>query len=125
MLPQFLRLEAFQVLDCGKGLLPCLTIKSVSCSENKEHEKGTVGQQKEREAPDLFIKGSHRGRHPSTLRAIGSSVTHTSHPAKIIDHSGEGLGAQKDPSPAKWSSLSYVGSWKLEGVHGSSGRSGW
>lgn len=55
MLPQFLRPEAFQVLEHSKGLLPCLTHKSVSCSESREHEKEPRA---EGQPMDLFITGS-------------------------------------------------------------------
>lgn len=79
-----------------------------------------------RGATDLFIKGSQGGHHPSRLRTKScSSVIYSPHPAKIMDHFGTGLGVQKDPSLAKWSSLARWGPGSLRGyivVAGPDGR---
>lgn len=114
MLPQLLRPEAFQVLDHGKGLPSCLTNKSVSCNESREHEKKTMSNKQR--GNNLFIKGSQEGHHPPMLRTQScSSVIYIPHPAKLVDHFGVGLGAQKEPSPAKWSRLARWGPGSLRG----------
>lgn len=126
MLPQFLRPEAFQVLEHSKGLLPCLTHKSVSCSESREHEKEPRA---EGQPMDLFITGSRGGggTHPSSLRTQFCSFLCNTHSpsSKVMDRSGVGLGARKDPSPAKWSSPARWGPGSLRGytvVAGPDGR---
>lgn len=106
-------------------MLHLLTNKSVFCNQSKN-----VGR--EAQGPGLFarlgswdadgnrgapIRGSQGCHHPSTPPRTRScsSVICTPHPAKIMDQLWGRVGAQKDPSPAKWTSPARWGPGSLRG----------
>lgn len=108
LLPQSFRPEAWCPFRCwhhGKGLLPLLTNKPVFCNQSKNVGREAQGAGAPIRGSRHVIKGSQGCHHPSMPRTRSCSfVICTPHPAKIMDHFGGRVGAQKDPSSAKWPS---------------------